>query len=75
MRYDIAEKYSNYGNNEMKECNKPGPFTSVPVLNGGGCRNQTNNRPRQLTFCVSDWFYLHRYCSIFFYTKKEKMIQ
>lgn len=49
-----SEKYSNYGINDFDQCNKRGPFTHVPILNGGGCINKTNMHPRQLTFCVSN---------------------
>ncbi|CAF0770363.1 unnamed protein product [Didymodactylos carnosus] len=48
-----SEKYLNFGIAKLHQCNKRGPFTTVPVLNGGGCTNYTNKHPKQLTFCVS----------------------
>ncbi|CAF1031635.1 unnamed protein product [Adineta steineri] len=48
------ESNSNYGISTLTQCNKQGPFTSVPVLNGGGCRNSTAISEAQLTFCVSN---------------------
>jgi hypothetical protein len=59
----------------MEQYNKPEPFTSVPVLNGGGCRNQTNNRPRQLTFCVIAIDFIYIDIVLTSSTKKEKIIQ
>ncbi|CAF4303239.1 unnamed protein product, partial [Adineta steineri] len=49
-----AESSSNYGIPTLNQCNKHGPFTSVPILNGGGCRNITAISEAQLTFCASN---------------------
>ncbi len=63
--------YSNYGMGGAAQCNTQGAFTAGPNLNGAGCNNYSGRQSKQLTFCVSIWFYLHL-CSS---TEKEKIIK